>query len=92
MRHISVNIPAMVHHVVYERLIENAENELKSVLEYLELGWDPSMLDFHKLGRVIRTPSSEQVRRPLNRDGMDIWLPYSEWLEPLRKTLDGCMI
>ena len=89
MQHLSRNVPGMVHHVEYERLIENAENELKAVLEYLELGWDPSMLDFHKLGRVVRTPSSEQVRRPLNRDGMDIWVPYSEWLEPLRKTLDG---
>ena len=92
MRHVSIKVPGMMHHVEYERLIENAENELKAILEYLELGWDPSMLDFHKLGRVVRTPSSEQVRRPLNRDGMDIWLPYSEWLEPLRKTLDGYVV
>jgi len=37
----------------------------------------------------VRTPSSEQVRRPLNRDGMEIWRPYSQWLDPLRGVLGG---
>jgi len=87
MQHLSSVAPGMVHHVSYDRLVEDAENELKSTLDYLGLGWDPAMLDFHKLGRVVRTPSSEQVRRPLNRDGMNVWAPYGQWLGPLRKTL-----
>ena len=77
----------MVHHIAYDRLVEDAENELKAALAYLDLPWEAAMLDFHKLERTVRTPSSEQVRRPLNRDGMDIWAPYSEWLGPLRTTL-----
>lgn len=87
MDHLSLVAPDMVHHVAYDKLIENAENELRAVLAYLGLPWDTSMLDFHKMDRVVRTPSSEQVRRPLNRDGMGTWKPYSEWLGPLRTTL-----
>lgn len=87
MRHLSNVAPRMVHHVAYDRLVDDAESELKPALDYLGLQWDPAMLDFHKLGRVVRTPSSEQVRRPLNRDGMNVWAPYGQFLDPLRKTL-----
>jgi tetratricopeptide (TPR) repeat protein len=87
MDHLERVAPGMIHHVRYERLVEDAETEIISVLDYLGLRWNPSVLDFHKLDRVVRTPSSEQVRRPLNRDGMDAWTPYAEWLGPLREAL-----
>lgn len=87
MDHLDRVAPAMVHHIAYERLIEDAETELRAALCYLGLEWDPAVLEFHKLDRVVRTPSSEQVRRPLNRDGMDTWKPYAQWLEPLRAKL-----
>ncbi|MDF1835789.1 MAG: hypothetical protein P1U62_13050, partial [Alteraurantiacibacter sp. bin_em_oilr2.035] len=54
---------------------------------YLGLEWESDLLEFHRLKRTVRTPSSEQVRRPLNRDGMEVWRPYSHHLEPLRKVL-----
>ena len=56
-------------------------------LSWLGLDWDEGLREFHKLDRVVRTPSSEQVRRPLNRDGMEVWRPYAQWLEPLREVL-----
>jgi tetratricopeptide (TPR) repeat protein len=87
MDHLDRVGPGMIHHVGYERLIDDAEAELRAVLDHLGLPWEPSVLDFHKLDRVVRTPSSEQVRRPLNRDGMAVWAPYAEWLGPLRDTL-----
>lgn len=87
MAHLDRVAPGMIHHLRYESLIENAEAELRAVFDYLDLRWDPAVLEFHQLDRVVRTPSSEQVRRPLNRDGVDVWRPYSEWLGPLRKVL-----
>lgn len=87
MAHLDRVAPGMVHHIPYEALIEDAEAQLRPALAYLGLDWDPAVLDFHKLDRVVRTPSSEQVRRPLNRDGMEVWRPYSEWLGPLREKL-----
>lgn len=87
MTHLDAVAPGMVHHVKYERLVEDPEREVRAALDYLGLDWDPAVLEFHKLDRVVRTPSSEQVRRPLNRDGIEIWRPYAEWLGPLRETL-----
>lgn len=87
MRHLDRVAPGLVHHVRYESLIEDAEGEMRQALDYLQLPWDPAVLEFHKLDRVVRTPSSEQVRRPLNRDGMAVWKPYAEWLGPLREVL-----
>ena len=79
--------PDMVHHVDYSMLVEDPRQQIGKVLTYLGLDWEEGVLDFHQLDRVVRTPSSEQVRRPLNRDGMAIWKPYSNWLGPLREAL-----
>ncbi|MGV3457615.1 tetratricopeptide repeat-containing sulfotransferase family protein [Sphingomonas sp.] len=87
MAHLDGIAPGLVHHIAYDRLIEDAESQLRPALTYLGLDWDPAVLQFHTLDRVVRTPSSEQVRRPLNRDGVDIWKPYAQWLAPLRETL-----
>lgn len=87
MRHFDTVAPGMIHHVSYSNLVEDPETTLLPALEYLGLDWDDSIRSFHKLDRVVRTPSSEQVRRPLNRDGMDVWRPYAQWLDPLKRVL-----
>ena len=87
MRHFDAASPGMVHHVSYSALVEDPERTLRPALAYLGLEWDESIRSFHKLDRVVRTPSSEQVRRPLNRDGMDVWRPYAQWLGPLQRVL-----
>ena len=87
MNHLDRAAPGMVHHISYEALVDSPRDELSRLLDYLGLPWNDTILDFHQLGRVVRTPSSEQVRRPLNRDGMEVWKPYSRWLDPLREVL-----
>lgn len=87
MNHLDRAAPGLVHHSSYQSLIEDPRTEVSRVLDYLGLPWDDTILDFHRLDRVVRTPSSEQVRRPLNRDGMEVWKPYSQWLDPLRDVL-----
>jgi tetratricopeptide (TPR) repeat protein len=87
MKHLADVAPGLVHPMSYTKLVEDTESELRAALAYLDLPWDPAVLEFHKLDRVVRTPSSEQVRRPINRDGMDTWKPYAQWLEPLKVKL-----
>jgi tetratricopeptide (TPR) repeat protein len=87
MDHFDKVAPGLVHHVSYSRLVDDPRGEIAPVLDYLGLPWDDAVLEFHKLDRVVRTPSSEQVRRPINRDGMEVWRPYSRWLDPLREVL-----
>lgn len=87
MTHLDRVAPGLVHHIDYAAMVGDPEPHLRGALAHLGLDWDPAVLEFHKLDRVVRTPSSEQVRRPLNRDGMEVWRPYAEWLGPLRDKL-----
>ena len=58
-----------------------------SLLDSLGLPFDPGCLAFHENRRAVRTASSEQVRRPINREGVGQWRPYERWLGPLKEAL-----
>jgi tetratricopeptide (TPR) repeat protein len=87
MRHIDAVQPGQVHRVINERLIEDPESEVRRLLDYLGLPFDSACLEFHKTDRAIRTPSAEQVRKPINREGVDYWRHYEAWLDPLKEAL-----
>jgi hypothetical protein len=83
MRHWDAVLPGRVHRVIYEDLIEDLEGSVRQALTYCGLDFEQSCLDFHQNSRSVATASSEQVRTPLNRQGLDAWLPYRPWLRPL---------
>jgi tetratricopeptide (TPR) repeat protein len=87
MDHIGSACPGFMHQLRYEELVEDPKPVLKAALDYLQLDWDESLLTFYSSDRIVRTPSAEQVRRPLNRSGIGTWKPYAEWLGPLRDAL-----
>jgi tetratricopeptide (TPR) repeat protein len=87
MAHFDKVAPGLVHRVFYEDLVEDLETEVRRMLDYLGLPFDPACLDFHRSKRAVHTPSAEQVRRPINRDGMDRWRNYEPWLGPLKEAL-----
>jgi hypothetical protein len=57
------------------------------LLDRLGLPFEPACLRPHENARAVRTASSEQVRRPINRDGLDRWRPFEPWLGPLKGAL-----
>ena len=87
MAHFDAVLPGYVHRVVYERLIEHPEVEVRRLLDHCGLEFQPACLRFHETARPVRTASSEQVRQPLNRDGLDQWRHYEPWLGPLKSAL-----
>ena len=87
MDHLGAVAPQFMCSVRYETLLDHPERELRRVLDYLGLEWTDDLLNFYESDRVVRTPSAEQVRRPLNRSGVDRWRPYAQWLGPLREAL-----
>ncbi|MEA3066504.1 MAG: hypothetical protein QOJ27_2965 [Sphingomonadales bacterium] len=87
MAHFDRVLPGRVHRVIHERLVEHPEREIRALLDFLGLAFDPACLSFHENPRAVRTPSSEQVRRPINREGMDQWRPYEAHLGPLKEAL-----
>lgn len=76
-------LPGALHRVRYEEVVEDLEGEVRRLLARLDLPFDPACLRFHENSRAVYTPSAQQVRRPINRDGLGRWRAYDPWLEPL---------
>ncbi|HEX8669047.1 MAG TPA: sulfotransferase [Allosphingosinicella sp.] len=87
MAHFDRVLPGRVHRVIYERMVEEPEAEVARLLEYLGLPFEEACLRFYENERAVRTASSEQVRRPINREGLDQWRAFEPWLEPLKQAL-----
>jgi hypothetical protein len=87
MDHQDVVLPGAVHRVIYEEMVENTEFEIRRLLDYCGLTFEPACLKFHENTRAVRTASSEQVRRPIFREGLDHWRRFEPWLGPLRDAL-----
>jgi tetratricopeptide (TPR) repeat protein len=76
-----------VHRVIYERMVDDTETEVRRLLDYCSLDFDPACLRFFENDRPVRTASSEQVRKPIYREGVDHWRHYEPWLDPLKAAL-----
>jgi hypothetical protein len=87
MRHFDQVLPGRVHRVIYEQMVEDPDGEVRRLLDYLDLPFEPACLRFYENERAVRTASSEQVRQPINREGLDQWRPYEPWLLPLKEAL-----
>lgn len=87
MRHWDQALPGRVLRVQHEDVIADLEGSVRRILDYCGLPFEAACLDFHKTRRSVRTPSSEQVRQPIFRDGLDQWRAYEPWLAPLGEAL-----
>jgi tetratricopeptide (TPR) repeat protein len=87
MRHFEEVEPGVVCRMINEQLIDRPEAEVRRMLDHLRLPFEASCLEFHKNERAVRTPSAEQVRKPINREGVDYWRHYEPWLDELKRSL-----
>jgi tetratricopeptide (TPR) repeat protein len=87
MSHVDAVLPGRVHRVIYEHMVEDTEAEIRRLLDYCGLDFEPQVLEFYKTERAVRTPSSEQVRRPIYRDATEEWRAYEPHLGPLKEAL-----
>ncbi len=87
LRHFDAAQPGMVHRVIYDELVDDLEGEVRRLLDYLGLPFDPACLAFHENKRAVRTASSEQVRRPISREGLEQYRAFGTWLGPLEDAL-----
>ncbi len=87
MAHWDHVLPGKVLRVQYEELVGDLEGQVRRILAFLGLSFEPACLQFHATARSVRTASSEQVRRPLYRESLDQWQHYERWLAPLREAL-----
>lgn len=87
MAHFDKVMPGAVHRVIYERMVEDTEAEVRALLAYCGLPFEDNCLAFHRTERAVRTASSEQVRQPIFRDGTEAWKAFEPWLGELKVAL-----
>ena len=87
MEHWNAVLPGKVLHVQHELLVDDLETNVRRILDFCGLEFEPACLEYWKTERRIHTVSSEQVRRPVSREGIDQWRNFEPWLGPLREAL-----
>jgi tetratricopeptide (TPR) repeat protein len=91
MRHWDAVLPGRVLRVQHEDVVDDLEGNVRRLLDYCELEFEPGCVEFYKTERSVRTASSEQVRQPIYREGLDQWRHYEPWLGPLREALGDAL-
>jgi tetratricopeptide (TPR) repeat protein len=87
MQHWDEVLPGKVLRVQHEQLVEDLEHSVRRILDFCGLEFEPQCVEFYKTERAVRTASSEQVRQPIFRDGLDQWRHYERFLGPLKAAL-----
>jgi Flp pilus assembly protein TadD len=87
MAHFDEVLPDRIHRVIYEDMVDDTEGEIRRLLAYCGLPFEEQCLRFFENPRAVRTASSEQVRKPIYREGVGHWRHYEPWLGPLKSAL-----
>ena len=91
MRHWNEALPGRILTVHHEDMVEDLEGNVRRILDFCGLRFEPACLEFHKTERNVRTASSEQVRQPISREGVDQWRNYEPWLGSLKDGLGDAL-
>jgi len=81
--------PDSILQVDYEDVVEDLETQVHRMLDFLGLDFEPACVEFHRTKRSVRTASSEQVRKPIYRAGVEQWRNFQPWLGELEQALAG---
>ncbi|MEM7282349.1 MAG: sulfotransferase [Pseudomonadota bacterium] len=87
MDHWDTVLPGRVLRVHHEAVIADLETQVRRILDYCDLPFEPACLEFYRTERAVKTPSSEQVRQPIYTSGLEQWRNFEVFLNPLREAL-----
>lgn len=88
MSHWNEVLPGKVLQVQYEQVVDDLENQVRRILDFCELPFEQSCVDFHQSDRAVKTASSEQVRQPIYRSAVQSWRRFEQHLGPLVEILE----
>ncbi len=91
MRHWDEVLPGRILRVHHEDVVDDLEGNVRRILDFCGLEFEPACIEFHKTERSVRTASSEQVRQPIFREGLNQWRNYEPWLGPLKDALGDAL-
>jgi tetratricopeptide (TPR) repeat protein len=92
MRHWDGVLPGRILRVQHEEVVGDLTGSVRRILDFCGLEFEPACVEFYKTERSIRTASSEQVRLPIFREGLDQWRNYQPWLGPLKDALGDALV
>ncbi|MGP8167197.1 MAG: sulfotransferase [Steroidobacteraceae bacterium] len=87
MEHWNAVLPGKILRIQHEEIVDDLQGNVRRLLEFCGLEFEPACLEFYKTERSVRTASSEQVRRPIFKEGLDQWRHFEPWLEQLKSVL-----
>jgi tetratricopeptide (TPR) repeat protein len=87
MAHWDRVLPGKVLHVQHEDVVEDLQGNVRRILDFCGLEFEPQCVEFYKTERSVRTASSEQVRQPIFKDGLNQWRHFEPFLGPLKAAL-----
>ena len=87
MAHWNEVLPGRILRIQHEDVVEDLAGNVRRLLDFCELEFETACLEFYKTERTVHSASSEQVRRPIYREGVDQWRHYEPWLGPLKEAL-----
>ena len=91
MRHWDRVLPGRILRIHYEGVVDDLEGNVRRILDFCGLEFEAQCIEFHRTLRSVRTASSEQVRQPIYREGLDHWKQFAPWLGPLRNALGDAL-
>ena len=92
MEHWDTVLPGRILRVHHKAVVDDLDGSVRRILDHAGLDFEPACVAFHQNRRSVRTPSSEQVRQPIFRDGLDQWKKYETWLGPLKEALGDAVV
>jgi hypothetical protein len=92
MQHWDEALPGKILRVWHEDVVDDLEANVRRILDFCGLDFEPACVEFYKTERSVRTASSEQVRQPIFREGLDQWRNFEPWLDELKDTLGDALV
>ncbi|MEJ6670951.1 MAG: sulfotransferase, partial [Pseudomonadales bacterium] len=92
MNHWHQVLPGKILTVHHEAVVFDLEAQVRQLLAFCGLAFDPACLNFHQTERSVRTPSSEQVRQPIYQSGLEAWMGFEPWLAPLKAAIGDAVL
>ncbi|MEX2494642.1 MAG: sulfotransferase [Woeseia sp.] len=87
MAHWDNVLPGKILRVHYEDIVADLEGQVRRLLDFCDLPFESTCVEFHKNRRAVNTASAEQVREPLYASGVEFWKHYDPYLDELRTVL-----
>ena len=89
MTHWHEVLPGVIYDLHYESLIANQEGETRNLLEYCDLDWQDSVLEFEKNKAASTTASAAQVRQKIYTSSVEKWKNYEPHLRAVGEYLES---